>query len=81
MVRKYEELRETSQIFSIRVPPNYWELGLQAQKLGGAWGFATEISPGEAPMLLDATEYYVGADHLWPMDYYWDYHCGNQLGQ
>lgn len=47
---------------------------------GGAFGFSTEISPGAAPLLLDATTYYVGQDHLWPIDQVWDYHCGNPDG-
>ena len=62
------------------MPPNYWEEGALGHQLGGAFGFSTEISPGAAPLLLDAATHYLGADHLWPVDDVWDYHCGSSLG-
>jgi exo-1,4-beta-D-glucosaminidase len=62
------------------VPPNYWEEGAATGQLGGAFGFSTEISPGAAPLLLDAATRYLGQDHLWPVDDVWDYHCGSEQG-
>lgn len=63
-----------------RVPPNYWEEATRLGMLGGAFGFSTEISPGAAPLLIDAAERYLGAEHLWPVDDVWDYHCGSEQG-
>ena len=45
---------------------------------GSAFGFATEISPGAAPLTLDSMKKTVAKDALWkdgPTDD-WNYHCG-----
>jgi exo-1,4-beta-D-glucosaminidase len=55
------------------VPPIYW---WQDKKLGGAHGFATEIGPGPAVPPLESLKRMLPPDHLWPIDEYWDYHCG-----
>ena len=55
------------------VPPSYW---LTDQKLGGAHGFATEISPGPAVPPLESLQKMLPADHLWPIDETWNYHAG-----
>ena len=55
------------------VPPWYW---LTDRKNGGAFGFATEISPGPAvPPIESLTEMLTPA-HLWPIDEVWRYHAG-----
>ena len=50
------------------VGPNYWLLDTDR---GGAWGFATEISPGHAIPLVDSLRGMFGTDHLWPIDEFW----------
>jgi Beta-galactosidase/beta-glucuronidase len=55
------------------VPPSYW---LTDQKLGGAYGFNTETSPGPAIPPLESLKRFIPADHLWPMDEVWSYHAG-----
>jgi exo-1,4-beta-D-glucosaminidase len=55
------------------VPPNYWLLD---KRLGGAHGFATEISPGPAVPPLASLKEMLPADHLWPIDEFWNYHAG-----
>ncbi len=55
------------------VPPNYWLLD---KTLGGAHGFATEISPGPAVPPLASLKEMLPADHLWPIDEFWNYHAG-----
>jgi exo-1,4-beta-D-glucosaminidase len=55
------------------VPPNYW---LTDQKLGGAHGFNTETSPGPAIPPLESLKRFLPADHLWPIDDFWNYHAG-----
>ena len=55
------------------VPPNYW---LTDQKLGGAHGFNTETSPGPAIPPLESLKRFLPAEHLWPMDDFWNYHAG-----
>ena len=55
------------------VPPNYW---LTDQKLGGAHGFNTETSPGPAIPTLESLQRFLPADHLWPIDEFWNYHAG-----
>jgi exo-1,4-beta-D-glucosaminidase len=57
------------------VPPIYWETD-EDRQAGGAWSFATEISPGPAVPPLDSLEQMLGSDHLWPMDETWIYHTG-----
>jgi exo-1,4-beta-D-glucosaminidase len=55
------------------VPPAYW---LRDKQLGGAHGFATEISPGPAVPPLDSMRQMLPPEHLWPVDSWWDYHAG-----
>ena len=55
------------------VPPAYW---LTDKKYGGAFGFITETSPGPAIPPLDSLKKFIPAEHLWPIDEYWDYHAG-----
>ena len=55
------------------VPPVYW---LTDKKHGGAFGLITETSPGPAIPPLESLRKFIPADHLWPIDEYWDYHAG-----
>jgi exo-1,4-beta-D-glucosaminidase len=55
------------------VPPIYW---LSDQKLGGAYGFNTETSPGPAIPPLESLGRFLPKDHLWPIDEFWNYHAG-----
>ena len=52
-------------------PPNYW---LTDKKAGGAFGYNTETSPGPVIPTLPSLKKFIPADHLWPIDEYWDYH-------
>jgi exo-1,4-beta-D-glucosaminidase len=58
------------------VPPNYW---LTDVSKGGAFGFATEIGPGPAVPPLASLQRMLPQDHLWPIDDYWNYHCGGSV--
>lgn len=55
------------------VAPNYW---LEDKNHGGAFGFSTEISPGPAVPVMESLREMLPADHLWPIDQYWDDHGG-----
>jgi exo-1,4-beta-D-glucosaminidase len=55
------------------VPPNYW---LEDTKNGGAYGFNTETSPGPAVPPVTSLRSMLPADHLWPIDNFWDMHAG-----
>jgi exo-1,4-beta-D-glucosaminidase len=55
------------------VPPSYWQLDTN---LGGAHGFATEISPGPAVPPVETLRRILPADHLWPIDEHWNFHAG-----
>ncbi len=55
------------------VPPAYW---LTDKSNGGAFGFATEIGPGPAVPPVESIRRMLPAEHLWPIDEYWNYHCG-----
>jgi len=55
------------------VPPSYWLLD---RNRGGAFGFATEISPGPAVPPIESLRRMLPKDHLWPIDDFWSYHCG-----
>ena len=55
------------------VPPNYWLADTQA---GGAYGFNTETGPGPAIPPLESLKKFIPAEHLWPIDDYWNYHAG-----
>lgn len=54
------------------VAPDYWYLD---RKHGGAYGFNTETGIGTNIPQLESVRRMVGADHLWPLDEVWDYHC------
>ncbi len=55
------------------VSSNYW---LQDTKAGGAFGFATEISPGPAVPPLEELKSMFPPDKLWPINEVWDFHAG-----
>ena len=55
------------------VPPSYW---LTDTKKGGAYGFATEISPGAAVPPLDSLKQMLPPDHQWPINHVWSFHAG-----
>ena len=55
------------------VPPDYW---LVDQDAGGAYGFNTETSPGPVIPTLPSLKKFIPADHLWPINDYWNYHAG-----
>jgi exo-1,4-beta-D-glucosaminidase len=57
------------------VPPSYW---LEDRERGGAFGFATEVSPGPAPPPLESLRRMLGPEHLWPPDDDWKLHAGLQ---
>ncbi len=56
-------------------PPIYWETDT-SHKAGGAWSFATEISPGPAVPPYDSLVKFIPAADLWPIDSVWNYHAG-----
>ncbi len=56
------------------VPPSYW---LTDQKLGGAYGFNTETSPGPAIPTVNSLAKFIPADHRWPIDDVWNFHAGS----
>jgi exo-1,4-beta-D-glucosaminidase len=55
------------------VAPVYWYTDT---KRGGAFGFATEISPGPAIPPVETLKRMLPEDHLWPIDSVWEYHAG-----
>lgn len=55
------------------VAPSYWLLD---KTRGGAHGFNTETSPGPAIPPIESLRRMLPGDHLWPIDAYWNYHCG-----
>ena len=55
------------------VPPNYWLLDT---KHGGAWGFATEISPGPAVPPVSSLKMMMPEKDLWPINPVWNFHAG-----
>jgi exo-1,4-beta-D-glucosaminidase len=54
-------------------PPVYWYTDTRR---GGAYGFNTETSPGAVVPTLESIQKMIPPDHLWPVDSYWDFHCG-----
>jgi len=55
-------------------PPVYW---FTDTILGGAWGFNTETSPGEAIPPVASLRKMLPEESLWPIDKkYWEYHTG-----
>jgi exo-1,4-beta-D-glucosaminidase len=58
------------------VPPDYWLLDT---KNGGAWGFATEISPGPAVPPVSSLKMMMPEKDLWPINPVWDFHAGGGM--
>ena len=54
-------------------PPIYWYTDTRH---GGAYGFNTETSPGAAVPVLESIRKMIQQEHLWPIDEFWDFHCG-----
>lgn len=57
------------------VPPIYWETDT-ALNHGGAWSFATEISPGPSIPPYESLIKFIPKDSLWFTTATWKYHCG-----
>ena len=60
------------------VPPNYW---LTDTKMGGAWGFNTETSPGPAIPTPASLRKLLPPDKLWPQNEVWGLHEGGERFQ
>jgi exo-1,4-beta-D-glucosaminidase len=56
------------------VPPIYWEG--DSNRFGGAWSFATEISPGPSIPPMESLLRFIPKDSLSPTNSDWLYHCG-----
>jgi exo-1,4-beta-D-glucosaminidase len=56
------------------VPPSYWEA--DTTKYGGAWSFATEISPGPSIPPYESLIKFIPKDSLSVGSPAWLYHCG-----
>jgi exo-1,4-beta-D-glucosaminidase len=56
------------------VPPSYWEQ--DSTKYGGAWSFATEISPGPSIPPYESLIKFIPKDSLSNNSLDWLYHCG-----
>ncbi len=54
-------------------PPVYW---YEDKENGGAFGFNTETGPGPQVPPLESIKKMIPQEHLWPIDHYWEYHCG-----
>lgn len=54
-------------------PPVYW---YEDTNRGGAYGFNTETGPGVQVPVLESLKKMIPAGHLWPIDEYWNFHCG-----
>ncbi|TKJ35237.1 MAG: glycoside hydrolase family 2 [Planctomycetes bacterium B3_Pla] len=54
-------------------PPVYWYTD---KNRGGAYGFNTETGPGAAVPPLESIRKMIPEDHLWPIDEFWEFHCG-----
>jgi exo-1,4-beta-D-glucosaminidase len=61
------------------VPPSYWLL--DSWRYGGAYGFNTETSPGQAIPPVESLRQMIPAEHLWPIDDFWNYHAGSESFQ
>src|SRR5208283_2656697 len=58
-------------------PPNYW---LEDTENGGGYGFNTETGPGPAVPPVASLRMMLPADHLWPIDKFWEMHdAGGQF--
>ena len=55
------------------VAPLFWYVDTRH---GGAFGFNTETSPGPAIPPIESLRRMLPADHLWPIDFVWEYHAG-----
>ena len=55
------------------VSPNYW---LTDTKVGGAYAFNTETSPGAAIPPIEGLKAMLPPDKLWPINEFWEYHAG-----
>jgi exo-1,4-beta-D-glucosaminidase len=60
------------------VPPNYW---LTDTKMGGAWGFNTETSPGPAIPPPANLRKFLPPEKLWPQNEVWGLHEGGERFQ
>ena len=60
------------------VPPNYW---LTDTRMGGAWGFNTETSPGPAIPSPASLRKFVPPDKVWPQNEVWGLHEGGERFQ
>lgn len=63
------------------VPPVYWledtgDVKKVGGEFGGAWSFATEISPGGAPPEIESIKAMLPQEHWWPVDDWWNFHAG-----
>jgi exo-1,4-beta-D-glucosaminidase len=56
------------------VPPSYWEQ--DSTKYGGAWSFATEISPGPSIPPYESLIKFIPKDSILNTSQDWLYHCG-----
>ena len=56
------------------VPPSYWEA--DTSKYGGAWSFATEISPGPSIPPYESLIKFIPKDSISNTSADWLYHCG-----
>jgi exo-1,4-beta-D-glucosaminidase len=56
------------------VPPIYWET--DPGKYGGAWSFATEISPGPSILPYESLVKFIPEDSINNTNSSWLYHCG-----
>jgi len=54
-------------------PPVYWYVD---KSRGGAFGFNTETCPGAVVPPLESIKKMIPQDHLWPVDEWWEFHCG-----
>ncbi|MES2274852.1 MAG: glycoside hydrolase family 2 protein [Bacteroidota bacterium] len=59
------------------VPPVYWENDA-TKEYGGAWSFATEISPGPSIPPYESLIKFIPRDSLTTTSADWLYHCGTQ---
>jgi exo-1,4-beta-D-glucosaminidase len=57
------------------VPPIYWETD-SLLRHGGAWSFATEISPGPSIPPYESLIKFIPKDSMWFNTASWKYHCG-----
>lgn len=55
------------------IAPAYW---LEDKERGGAYGFNTETSMGPAVPPVESLRRMLPAEHLWPIDEWWNFHAG-----